>query len=679
MKKINKFLLALSVFSFCVVGGVSTLNASAQEEITSVNDVNFAMVNGASVRYVLPVDETEEAKEEAYKQNGIKFAVCLSENDYMGLEALEGTTYTSVSYGVLIAPESYGELTPATVFGVGGEKTFDWAVWNEEKGVWEYDADSAYTRITNIVSPTMTWDEELAQYQWSGALTNLKKENLTRKFQGVGYIAYTYVNESKEVTEYVFAENNDNVRSMVQVAQLAVEDPKNASIAIGLTDAYITPVTDVEKTYKVEHYDEFGYLFATTEEKTTIDDSVAISGDYNYISSTTDVARRIVNGTFNAEDDRNVTSINKVYADTNYTLKKYYSNVTFGGTITTNKNDSIGATYPINNAMETVKATFVYPAAKTENDDWKVSARWVTDGTGFLKRFDIKWTGSQLEFMLNDTAVYTASADFATTVKNALAGDGLETYFTVNGKTLSWYFPVSDSAYSVTTFTTDNANVEDATTTMIGITTMNCGSGGALITYDKLSESANIADLGLTVSTIYSKTTQLTCTSSTVAATPAVTVTGSTTSVLVAQVKVKPATEDITASSWALDLRGTVANYHSLAFLTYNGTDLTVGQRSASGEASATSKNVSNVEYALSQLQDNDGWKVVVVRDGTNYEVWVDDNGTLTLMSEYVDSDTAEYAKIGIGYRQTPTSYIGDVLTVSWVLYANTTDVSVAK
>ncbi len=678
MKKMRNILLTLSAFSLCFIGGVSTLKASAQEaQSVDVNTVKLAMVEGAAIRYSRPTDDSAEAKEEAYKKNGIKFVVALPEADYLGLEALEGKTYTSVSYGVLVAPEDYGTLDPASVFGVGGEKKFDWSIWNEEKDVWEYTGDGTYTRITNVISEKMVWNEQKSRYEWSGSITNLKTANLDRKFQGVGYIAYTTEVEGSEVTKYIFTEDN-SVRSMVQVAQLAIDSGAYVGIDELLTESYITPVSDQERTYTVEHYDEFGRLFATTEGKATIDDSIDVSGDYTEASASTEVRRRIVNGTFNAEDDRNVVSIDRVYADATYTLKKYYSNVTFAGTISTAADDSYGDTYQINYATETVKATFVYPAAATETNAWKVSGRWVIDGGEFLRRFDIYWTGSQLQFMLYDEAVYTAPAALATTLKNALAKNGLVTYFTINGKTLSWYFPDSNSSYRVISYTTDHAKFTDVTKTALGITTVGCGAGGALITYDKLSESADVADLGLTLSTTYNGSAQVTCSKTenktTVATTPDVTVSGSTASVLVAQMKVSGLQS---GEKFQLDLRAKVnGDYHSLACITYNGTNLTVGQRSASGKDAVSTMEGANATYAVQQLQDSDGWTVVIVRDGIDYQIWVDDNGTLTMINEYVDNSTGEYTAIGIGYSGTnPTSFVGDVLRVDWMLFANTTDI----
>ncbi len=672
MRKINKLLLALSAFSFCVVGGVSALNTSAQTEITSVNDVQLSMVEGAAIRYVSPTTDSEDDKAEVYKNNGIRFIVSLSKADYEGLEALQGTTYTDVSYGVLIAPADYGTLDEASVFGVGGDKQFDWAVWNAQKGGWEYSGDGTYTRITNITSQEMYWNAEESQYQWSGAITNLLDTNLARKFQGVGYVAYK--TEENGTTNYLFTAEN-SVRSMAQVAQLVVDLPEYAEKAAGIREAYITPVTDVERTYTVEHYDEFGYLFATTTGKTTIDDTVTVSGDYSL--SGTGNARRIVNGIFDVDNDKNVATIEKVYADDTYTLKKYYSNVIFSGEVTTSSNSSVGKTYPINCATETVKATFFYPAAVTETNDWKVSARWVIDDASatFIKRFDIKWTGSQLQFMLNDSAVFTVTAAFATTFKNALAGEGLDTYFTVNGKTLTWYFPVSTSAYGVTSFTTDNAAVTDATTTQIGITTTNCGVDGALITYDKLSESTDIADLGLTVTTTYSQTTSFACESGRTASTPAVTVSGSTQSVLIAQMKIAKGASngEITASSWKLDLRANLSGYLSLANFVYDSTNDTLTVSARGSTSSVNSTAVSNIGYVMEQLQDSDGWTVMVVRNDTSYTVYVDDNGGLKALATYTATCTGEYKQIGIGYQTPPTNFIGDTLTVAWTLYANTT------
>ena len=242
-KRINKLCVGLTlVLSACFTcNAVSSLVASASTVNNTVDTVAFAIDNGASVR----LDENG---------NGIRYHVAMPADEHTALE--ENTAYSSVVYGILVAPadyeKTYGALNKANVFGLdsnGNAVTakYDWAV-KDENGDWQYDENSSKTRIMNFRTGTLTEytaqnGDSMAGYY--GSIVNLNEDNIVRDFVGVGYIQYT--EEATGKTNYVFAERNDNVRSMAEVARLAI-----ASDEVSTTDKAL-----LKQTYLSGVYDEY--------------------------------------------------------------------------------------------------------------------------------------------------------------------------------------------------------------------------------------------------------------------------------------------------------------------------------------------------------------------------------------------------------------------------------------
>lgn len=242
-KRINKLCVGLAlVLSACFTcNAVSSLVASASTVNNTVDTVAFAIDNGASVR----LDENG---------NGIRYHVAMPADEHTALE--ENTAYSSVVYGILVAPadyeKTYGALNKANVFGLdsnGNTVTakYDWAV-KDENGDWQYDENSSKTRIMNFRTGTLTEytaknGDSMAGYY--GSIVNLNEDNIVRDFVGVGYIQYTEKATGK--TNYVFAERNDNVRSMAEGARLAI-----ASDEVSTTDKAL-----LKQTYLSGVYDEY--------------------------------------------------------------------------------------------------------------------------------------------------------------------------------------------------------------------------------------------------------------------------------------------------------------------------------------------------------------------------------------------------------------------------------------
>ena len=198
-KQKNLWIVILSVFfAISLLFGIGVKKAFAASD-SVLDSVSFTMQNGASVRKDEPT--------------GLRFRSLLSKEDYNKLteNVGEGKDDTSLTFGMLIAPQDYAEkkeLNEANVFGENAVYTFD-----------ENDTDSEKLKILNLYDNEMheTKDGEMS---FTGILTNVKSVNYNRKFVGVGYIKA--VDQSGNAF-YKFATAKDNARSVIEVAQVAIE------------------------------------------------------------------------------------------------------------------------------------------------------------------------------------------------------------------------------------------------------------------------------------------------------------------------------------------------------------------------------------------------------------------------------------------------------------------------
>ncbi len=198
-KQKNLWIVILSVFfAISLLFGIGVKKAFAASD-SVLDSVSFTMQNGASVRKDEPT--------------GLRFRSLLSKEDYNKLteNVGEGKDYTSLTFGMLIAPQDYAEkkeLNEANVFGENAVYTFD-----------ENDTDSEKLKILNI------YDNEMHEtpdgvMSFTGILTNVKSVNYNRRFVGVGYIKAVDKNGK---AAYKFASANNNARSVIEVAQAAIE------------------------------------------------------------------------------------------------------------------------------------------------------------------------------------------------------------------------------------------------------------------------------------------------------------------------------------------------------------------------------------------------------------------------------------------------------------------------
>ena len=307
-KRLNKIAAALGVCcAAAVMGGICMRDTSVAGAANKDPLVEFSMVSGASVRFV------NQAQPDG-TENGLKYTISMPKGTYTQL--MENSSYSDISFGVLIAPESYltagHELTEANVFGANA--IYDWAIWNGSD--WVYDSNSAKVRIMNFESETLpSLSEDGQSVQYSGSIVKLHEMNLDREFRGVGYVKYTQGGTVK----YLMTDGEENIRSMTYVAQRAIADPDSKLSGTAkdwLQKNYVDKVTDRPSSYKVEYYlqqknGEYQLKeWTSISEGITIDDQVSAELK-SYLGYEFDESKSVASG--------------KVLANDKLVLKCYYT------------------------------------------------------------------------------------------------------------------------------------------------------------------------------------------------------------------------------------------------------------------------------------------------------------------------------------------------------------------
>ena len=110
--------------------------------------------------------------------------------------------------------------------------------------------DGTKTRIINIQTDKLfnVKDRTGEDYYFHGSIINVNKNNLTREFQGKGYVRY----KQNGVDGCIMLSNETNIRSIVYVSQLAVE--ANSEHSAWLQQNYIDTVASVSPNYTEENY-----------------------------------------------------------------------------------------------------------------------------------------------------------------------------------------------------------------------------------------------------------------------------------------------------------------------------------------------------------------------------------------------------------------------------------------
>ena len=254
-----------SVGIFCATAAMDrsfsifTAAAEAQGELTSnpiiktevLGDIDVSslkMKDGAAVRM------KGTAGEEA-NRNGLRFTALFNKNIYNKLEELDDAYDTvSVSYGMLIVPYDYHLETPITVESVFGANRSYYIDKKTEKTSDDQKKLGGWCHATLPEEDGDTREKEVYC-----SIINIAKSQLTRQWIGVAYVEYI----ENGVRQYYMTEvESENARSMVYVAQRAIQDqeedkPSDAE-KTWLEENYTTYDKDVviptkEYTYTVNH------------------------------------------------------------------------------------------------------------------------------------------------------------------------------------------------------------------------------------------------------------------------------------------------------------------------------------------------------------------------------------------------------------------------------------------
>ena len=329
MKKIkNRYVAALAIAavgaSLCA-GAMLNVNASAETELKTVDQVSFEMLEGASVRLGALHDSADTT-------NGLRFMAKLSQADYEGLKANvgEGKAYSDISYGVIIIPADYVttgyEFTEENVFGTA-EKTPVYA--EEPTGTQKkmLNVESRFNQRETTVEETTT-----IHYEVWGSITELEDYNLTREFVGRAYIAYTVGSGDEATTAYKFADyyedaQANNTRSAVYVAQRAAEDTAYASKTYQNTEKTNGDV--IEETYMIDSvtsqttkYTVEQYTLTEAGEETKISSSSDNSANIGASLSVAEIANDL--GEVDGYVLKNGAETATAYANNKQTVKLYY-------------------------------------------------------------------------------------------------------------------------------------------------------------------------------------------------------------------------------------------------------------------------------------------------------------------------------------------------------------------
>lgn len=211
--KTKKILIALiSLFVFFAILGCATFNVSATGEKPTIS--SFQMINGASIRLA----QTGESQQTGIANtNGIRFSAELSAQDYTDLSSLG-----DLSAGTFVMPAKYLEyalISEETCF-TGAQQKYTW----DDKVV-KAGTQDGEVKILHIPGKLFKTKSEIVAdtdvYRVNGAVVNLLKENLDRKYIGISYVKV----DTGADTYYYFAKTSvDNSRSIVDVSQNILVD-----------------------------------------------------------------------------------------------------------------------------------------------------------------------------------------------------------------------------------------------------------------------------------------------------------------------------------------------------------------------------------------------------------------------------------------------------------------------
>ena len=293
MKKgmLKNCLVAALGFAMIAFAGLGVVTASAAE-ITSLDDINFEMIKGASIR----VDESEVT--------GIRFSAKMDLDELAWLNE----NYKTVRFGTFIMPSEYGSFSATTLFSK--DASFYWEGGAEPK--------EGQQEILQMYSKVYEFEDEETGETYArinGSILEVDPSNYDRAFIGVGYMELT---DNNGDTIYKLAKANDNERTILYVAQRALEEEDWAETdseyinTQSFLDAYIkdNPDATVQYTLQKIYPDKSGGAPTVVTEKKTapfneevILTEEACAEDYYLI----DKAASVMSGTAYAQDKLTLT------------------------------------------------------------------------------------------------------------------------------------------------------------------------------------------------------------------------------------------------------------------------------------------------------------------------------------------------------------------------------------
>lgn len=272
--------------AFVAFAGLGVMTASAENEITSLDDVQLEMIKGASIR----VDESEVT--------GIRFSATMDLDELAWLNA----NYETVRFGTFIMPAAYGVFTEEALFG--DTASFYWDGGAAAKAG-QKEILQMYSKMYEVEDKKT--GETVGRI--NGSILEVNPANYDKEFVGVGYMELT----KDGVTTYKLATANDNERTILYVAQRALEEEgwsETDSEYINtqaFLDDYIASNPDATVQYtvtKIYPDKEGGAPTAVTETRTAAfnEKVVLTEEDYHEDYHLIDKASSLLEGTAYAQD-----------------------------------------------------------------------------------------------------------------------------------------------------------------------------------------------------------------------------------------------------------------------------------------------------------------------------------------------------------------------------------------
>lgn len=299
-KTLKKGLLALFAMTatLCTSLSVGAIASAEETPVTgkSIDEVTFTMVNGASIRA---------------DSFGIRFSATMSEADYTALDAYYEE---EIEFGTFIMAANY---KTAVSKGTFEESHFfgDYDADETTTSLYTWDGASVSENRVKILQmdSKIYYDEEWQTMRVNGSVTRVFDHNLDMDYVGISYI--------KVGNEYRLATQGDNARSVVYVAQLAIEANKKVEDVTAGSSVLTHYTTKVEEAVTTVNYTVNTYLHDAENGAVKYDTTVVENHPLNEKAEVTNIAESINGYTYVAS--RSTTS-GVAYIGDKLVLELYY-------------------------------------------------------------------------------------------------------------------------------------------------------------------------------------------------------------------------------------------------------------------------------------------------------------------------------------------------------------------